>query len=289
FQAVSRNGPTVVFLEDIHWGDDSSLDAVNQLGERIPQLPLLIVCAARHSLFERRLYWGEGQTYHTHLELRPLSKRQSRQLVAEILKLAGEVPLELRELVVSGAEGNPFYVEELIKMLIEDGVILTGEGIWRVEPQRLAQVEVPSTLAGVLQARLDSLPPQERSVLQQASVVGRLFWDRLVAHIQAEGGEGGNPQLVPVALNALRQRELVYRREESAFAGAVEYLFKHEVLREVTYESVVKHLRRVYHGLVGEWLISQGGDRIAEYSGLIAEHLLLAGRKEQAGEYFTQA
>ena len=289
FQMASSIRPTVVFLEDIHWGDDSSLDAVNRLGERTPELSLLIICAARHSLFERRPYWGEGQTHHICLELRPLSRRESRQLVAEILKLADEVPAQLRELVVNGAEGNPFYVEELIKMLVEDGVILTGEETWRVEPQRLAEVEVPSTLAGVLQARLDSLPPQERRVLQQASVVGRLFWDRLVAHIQAEGGDGGDPQLVPVALSALRGRELIYRREESAFAGAVEYLFKHELLREVTYESVLKRLRQVYHGLVGEWLISQCGDRLAEYSGLIAEHLLLAGRREQAGEYFTQA
>lgn len=289
FQSISTIGPAAVFLEDIHWGDDSSLDAVNRLGERTPHRPLLVVCTARHALFERRPYWGEGQTHHTRLELRPLSRRESRQLVAEILKLADEVPAELRELVVSGAEGNPFYVEELIKMLVEDSVILTGEETWRVEPQRLAEIEVPSTLAGVLQARLDSLPPQERSVLQQASVVGRLFWDRLVAHIQAEGGGGGDPQLVPVALSALRERELVYRREESAFAGAVEYLFKHEVLREVTYESVLKRLRQVYHGLVGEWLISQCGDRIAEYSGLIAEHLLLAGRREGAGEYFAQA
>jgi len=180
-------------------------------------------------------------------------------------------------------------VEELIKMLIEDGVIIPEEQTWRIELRRLEQVDVPSTLAGVLQARLDSLPEHERIVLQQASVVGRLFWDRIVSYIQAEGGNGGDPQLIPKTLTSLRNRELVYRHEESAFVGAVEYLFKHDVLRDVTYESVLKRLRKTYHGLIADWLIANSGDRIGEYSGLIAEHLLLARRIDQACEYFNQA
>jgi len=289
FRDLSQGIPAVIFLEDIHWGDDSSLDLVNRIGEFTPQHPILFVCAARPVLFERRPYWGEGQIYHTLIELRPLSKRESRQLVGEILKLAGDIPTELRELVVVGAEGNPFYTEELIKMLIEDGVVIPDEETWQVDLTRLEEVDVPSTLAGVLQARLDSLPAHERRVLQQASVVGRLFWDRIVAYIQAEGGNGADLKLISLALISLRERELVYRHEESAFVGAVEYLFKHDVLREVTYESVLKRLRKTYHGLVADWLIANCGDRIGEYSGLIAEHLLLADRKDQSIEFFQLA
>jgi tetratricopeptide (TPR) repeat protein len=289
FQIASLDNPCLITLEDIHWADDSSLDMFNQLGEGTPQQRLLIVYAARPTLFEQRPYWGEGQTYHTRLELRSLSKRESRQLVAEILKLVEDIPTELRELVVSGAEGNPFYLEELIKMLIEDGVVIPDEETWHIETERLAQINVPSTLAGVLQARLDSLPIHERTVLQQASVVGRLFWDRIVTYIQTEGDEGSDPQFVAIALTSLRGRELIYRREESTFAGTLEYLFKHDVLREVTYESVVKQLRKNYHGLVADWLIANSGERLNEHSGLIAEHLLLAGRKDPACEYFFQA
>ena len=289
FQALSGISPVVIFLEDLHWADDSSLDMVMHLGEYTRELGLLIVGAARSTLFERRPYWGEGQEFHTLLDIRPLSKRESRQLVAGILKLASDIPTELREVIVSGAEGNPFYLEELVKMLIEAGVVIPGEETWQIDVTRFEEVEVPSTLAGVLQARLDSLPVQERTILQQASVVGRLFWDRIVAYIQDEGGNGGDPQLVPQALTSLRNRELVYRHEESAFVGSVEYLFKHDVLREVTYESVIIRLRKTYHGLVADWLIANCGDRIGEFSGLIAEHLLLAGRDEQACEYFTQA
>ena len=289
FQTLSQESPIVILLEDIHWGDESSLDVVNQLVDQIPQLPIVIACAARPTLYERRPYWGEGQTYHTHLELRPLSRRESRLLVSEILKLAEDIPTELRELIVRGSEGNPFYLEELIKMLIEDGVVIPEEETWQIDLARLEQVDVPSTLAGVLQARLDSLPSHERTVLQQASVVGRLFWDRIVSYIQAEAGNGDNPQRIPLALTSLRNRELVYRHEESAFVGAVEYLFKHDVLREVTYESVIKRLRKTYHGLVADWLIINCGDRIGEYSGLIAEHLVLSGRKEDACQYYIQS
>ncbi len=141
---------------------------------------------------------------------------------------------------MAGAEGNPFFIEELVKMLVEDGVIVKGEEQWQVVPSRLAGVHVPPTLTGVLQARLDRLPPEERTVLQQASVVGRLFWDRAVARINASAEEGIGRAGVMDRLAALRGREMVFQRETSAFADAREYLFKHALLREVTYESVLE-------------------------------------------------
>jgi predicted ATPase/class 3 adenylate cyclase len=289
FQTLSQESPSVIFLEDIHWGDDSSLDAVNKLGELTTRFPFLIVSAARTVLFEKRPYWGKDQKYHTQIKLLLLSELESRSLLVEILQLVDEIPANLHEMVTKRAEGNPFYLEEMIKMLIEDGVIIPGLETWQVEMERMEQIEVPSTLAGVLQARLDSLPSHERTVLQHASVVGRLFWDRIVSYMQVEGGNGGDPQLIPQALTSLRNRELVYRHEESAFVDAVEYLFKHDVLREVTYESVLKRLRKTYHGLVADWLINNCGDRIGEYSGLIADHLLMARREELACQYYIQA
>ena len=158
FRGLCAQGPVVVFLEDIHWADDSSLDTLDWLGERLHHQRLLFVCAARHTLLERRPYWGEGLAYHHCLELEPLSKRESHQLLGEILKFADQVPSELFELVVEGAEGNPFYVEELVKMLVEDGVVEKGEERWQIKLERISAIKVPSTLAGVLQARLESLP-----------------------------------------------------------------------------------------------------------------------------------
>jgi ABC-type oligopeptide transport system substrate-binding subunit len=289
FKAMAAQSPVLILLEDLHWADDSSLDGLNHLALALAQEPVLIASAARPALFERRPRWGEGQSSHTRLALQPLSKWDSRRLVAEILQRVEQVPETLRDLVVAGAEGNPFFIEELIKMLVEDGVIVKGEERWRLEPSRLSQVRVPPTLTGVLQARLDRLPLEERTVLQQASVVGRLFWDRAVARINASAGERIEETEVIDRLSALRGREMVFQRETSAFVDAQEYIFKHNMLREVTYESVLKRVRRVYHGLVADWLMEQGGERVGEHTGLIAEHLELAGRTVEAVDYLIEA
>ena len=170
----------------------------------------------------------------------------------EILQKVDHVPDTLTELVVAGAEGNPFFVEEVVKMLVEDGVIVKGEEQWQVEPSRLTNVRVPSTLRGVLQARLDRLPALHRTILQQASVMGRLFWDLAVVRISESAAEGVEEAEVLSTLSALRGAEMVFQRETSAFARAQEYTFKHAVLREVTYESLLESLRSMYHGLVAD-------------------------------------
>ncbi len=289
FKGMAAQLPVLLLLEDLHWADDSSLDALNHLSLALVGQPVMIACTARPALFERRPHWGEGQAFHSRLTLQPLSKWDSRRLVAEILQKLDQVPEALRDLIVAGAEGNPFFIEELVKILVEDGVIVTGQERWRLEPARLAEIRVPQTLTGVLQARLDRLPPEERTVLQQASVVGRLFWDRAVARIQASTGEGVEPGKLAENLSKLRHREMVYQRETSAFADAQEYVFKHALLREVTYDSVLKRLRRTYHGLVADWLLEHGGGRVEEMTSLIADHLALAGRSAEAIDYLLGA
>lgn len=279
-------GPTVIFLEDMHWADDSSLDLVDRFVTEIPKARLLIVCLARPIVFERRPHWGEGREAYTRLGLEPLSKRDSRALVAEILQKVDDIPASLRDLVVDGAEGNPFYVEELIKMLIEDGVIVPGEQEWRVALDRLKEERVPPTLTEVLQARLDCLPPEERELLQRASVVGRLFWDTAVAELAADRVD--KAQVTPL-LDAIRGRELIFRREHSAFENTHEYVFKHAVLRDVTYATVLLKLRRVYHAQVARWLEANARERLTEYLSLIAGHYELAGEQAKAADYLRRS
>jgi ABC-type oligopeptide transport system substrate-binding subunit/class 3 adenylate cyclase/tetratricopeptide (TPR) repeat protein len=289
FGALAGQSPVLMLLEDLHWADGSSLDVLNDLALGLIQQPVMILSTARESLLERRPHWGEGQDYHVRLLLRPLSKRYTRRLVDEILQRVDTVPDSLRDLVVQNAEGNPFYVEELIKMLIEDGLIVTKEGQWHVELSRLSRARVPDTLNGVLQARLDGLPAEERTVMQQASVVGRLFWDRAVVRINELSSQKLPEEKVLSTLSALRGREMVFQRERSAFAGSQEFVFKNTLLREATYDSVLKRLRSVYHGLVADWLMEQGGERAGEYTVLIADHLELAGRSEEAAQYLVEA
>jgi predicted ATPase/class 3 adenylate cyclase len=283
--ALTRTHPLLLVLEDLHWADDASLDALAVLLNRCRTMPVLALCLARPALFERRPAWGEGAEGQTTIRLEPLSKRATRQLVGEILHRVEEVPSALREQIVTAAEGNPFYVEELIKMLIDEGAIVPGPEIWRVEAARLETLRVPPTLTGVLQARLDSLQLAERRSLERASVVGRVFWDQVLAHM----GNDDRPEHVGVLLDGLRRRELVFRHEVSAFAGTNEYLFKHMLLREVTYERVLKRQKRTYHAQVASWLIAESGERTDEYATLIAEHYERAGEVVQAAQWHERA
>jgi predicted ATPase/class 3 adenylate cyclase/uncharacterized protein YfcZ (UPF0381/DUF406 family) len=287
FLVATREDTAVLFLEDIHWADDKSLDFVSDLVQAYRHLPLVVVCLARPTLLERRPLWGEGQENHTLLNLRPLSRRDTRRLVEEILHKAREIPAKLRNLIISGADGNPFYVEEFIKMLIDEGVIVKGAEQWNIHSERLEDLNVPPTLTGVLQARLDSLPPQHRLVLQRASIIGRIFWDNAIANMLIPGEE--SIQELEAILSTLRGAELILAREQSAFAGTMEYIFKHSILRNVTYESVLKRHRRVYHAQVAEWLIKYSGDRTSEYTGRIADHFELAEATGQAVEYLSRA
>ncbi|MFL6337399.1 MAG: protein kinase domain-containing protein [Pyrinomonadaceae bacterium] len=305
FSDVSRELPVLLYFDDIHWADDGSLDFIDYLALHCAHDRVMLFCLARPMLLERRPAWGEGRERHTRLTLQPLSKKESRQLVEEILRRAQGVPAELRELIVGGAEGNPFYVEELIKMLIDQGVIVPGADVWSVDATRLGEVQVPPTLTGVLQARLDRLTPEEKTVLQRASVIGRVFWDDAVEHLGAgvtarvrrvTTRKPFSQQHVPAddldvgrVLESLRGKELIYRREAAAFAGTREYIFKHALLRDVTYESVLKRERREYHRRAADWLTRHSGGRVGEYAGLIAEHFERAGASEDAAEWYGRA
>jgi predicted ATPase/class 3 adenylate cyclase len=285
FRALLSREPMVLFLEDIHWADDSALDLLERLLQTLAPERLLVLCTARPELFERRPEWDLDPS-HLRLELRPLSPADSHQLVAELLRKVEDIPPALHELVVSRAEGNPFYLEELIQMLLEEGVILVDGERWRVEPRRLTSLKVPSTLSGVLQARLDSLPVHEREILQRASVVGRIFWDEALASM---GREGAAPIAVHEALLALQERELIFEQSSPAFAGTREYIFKHAIVREVAYDTVLKRERRAFHGRIAEWLLARGGERSREHLGLIADHLEASGQAVRAAVYLRRA
>ena len=212
--SARRDGsPVVLQLEDLHWADDESLDFLNYLAEVNRDVPMLVLGFTRPTLFERRTDWSSTAGLHQRIDLAPLDKTGSRLLANELLKKLPEVPAALRELVTSSAEGNPFYMEELVKMLVDQGAIETrsdsGEA-WTVNAERLLVTQVPPTLTGVLQARLDGLPQAEKRALQQASVIGTVFWDQALAAIEAQAAE-----LLP----ALVQRELTLPRTDAALDG----------------------------------------------------------------------
>src|SRR6185295_6182992 len=287
FTTASKANPVMLHIEDVHWADDRSLDLINNLVRDNTDLPLFVLCMARPSLYERRPQWGEGQRFHERIQLEPLSQLSSRRLVRELLKHVPEVPSALRDLVVDRADGNPFYIEELIKALIDDRVILKGEESWSVDSTRLSAVRIPPTLTGVLQSRLDGLPLALQQLLQRVSVVGRIFWDRAAIALSQDAGLAEDE--VQAMLEDLRQREMILRREESGFAGTVEFVFRHAILRDVTYETLVPRQRRALHRQVGEWFLEMGGERAGEQTLLVAEHYERAGEIALAAEQLRRA
>lgn len=306
FRTLAAVEPVVVLLEDVHWADDQSLDLIVYLTATIADAKLLQIAVSRPSLFERRPNLGD--TLFHRVSLTPLSREASGALVDEILQRADEVPGALRDLIIDAAEGNPFYVEELVKMLLDQGVIDRGETgrlesrgeeiapaplspgspaleeVWQVRAERLQGLRVPPTLVGLLQARLDGLPPAERETLQRAAVIGRLFWDNCVAELM----QAARPA-VRDTLDSARRREIIFRHERSSFAGAEEYIFKHALLRDVAYEMVLLRRRAELHGQVARWLEEHAGDRRDEYLSLIAEHYIHAGQRLRAAALLEQS
>ncbi len=272
-------GLVVVLLDDLHWADDGSLDFITHVCAACRDLPLLFACLTRPALFERRGQWGEGVPHALRIVLHPLADHSCAVLVDTLLARITEAPPELRELLVRSAEGNPFHMEELLAMLIDDGVLARGPGGWQVDHGRLTEGKVPPTLTAVLQARLDALPTQEKRALQHDSVIGHVFWDAALQAVAPESIE---------TLETLERRELIHRRDGSAFAGTREYAFKHHVLHQVTYDTVLKRDKRELHRRAAQWLVVKAGGRVGEHLGLIAEHFERAGDAAHAALYLRR-
>ena len=286
--ALADDSPVTIELEDIHLADSASLDLLNDLVNDQQELPLLLVCLARPSLYDHRPTWGSGQRFHTRFDLRPLDRRDSRALVREVLQNVDQVPKALRDLLVERSEGNPYYVEELVKMLIDDRVILKESAdSWRVEENRLGFLNVPVTLVGLLQARLDSLLYTEKLVLQRAAVIGRVFYDDAVVALDA--ADDVQVEDLSAVLERLTEREFIFVRETTTFAGAKEYIFHGDMLREVLLSTLLRRQRELYNRSSAEWLIGASGNRVDEYNALIAGYYEKAGEDELAAYYLQRA
>jgi len=271
--------PVYVTLDDLQWADEGTLDFVDHLCRANHDVPMLLLCVTRPALFERRDGW-RTRGASARIELGPLDGEGSQALAAELLQRLPDIPPDLVQLLTGRAEGNPFFMEELVKMLVDRGALRTGDGAWTLNRARLQADAVPATLQGVLQARLDRLGATERLALQQAAVIGMVFWEPALAALD----EGA-----PRALATIVQRQLVLPRSESSVQDAREYTFGHQILREVAYETVLKRTRRELHARAAAWLAAQTGLHAEGLLGLTAEHYDKAGDAPQACEYYARA
>jgi predicted ATPase len=291
FELMAANtDAAVVFLEDIHWADSDSLDLIEKLGSLADRTSLVVVALARPQLFDRRPHWlAEADAARHILVLRPLPPDESYRLAGEILRQLPDAPDDLVAMIVRAAGGNPFYMEEMVKVLLGDGVIVKDGVQWRLSVTQLDRLRLPDTLTGILQARMDRLSSIERTTLQQAAVVGNEFWDGSIQQINEAAHDPAAPDEVARSLRMLEEREMIYRVPLSAFAGAQAYQFRHSVLREVAYETILLRDRPYYHSAAAEWLETQSGERVADYAAPIAEHYELAGDQNRAAAFYEVA
>jgi class 3 adenylate cyclase/tetratricopeptide (TPR) repeat protein len=289
-RANTGGAPLVVLLEDVHWADPESLEAIEALLDAFHDTPLLVVAVMRPTTLDGPTALTGAEADAIRIELEPLSRDDSRALVEEIMQRIDRVPATLVDVVVDRAEGNPFFVEELVKVLIEGGVIETpDDGAWRVVTDRVADVALPSTLNGVMQARVDGLSEPERFTLQHASVVGRIFWDDAVAALSATTDATEGRPSVPPTFAALCVRGLVHSRARSVFAGSEEFVFHHALLRDTMYETVLLRDRARLHAATARWLEERSADRMDEHLALIAEHLARGGELQRAADLFARS
>jgi len=272
FSALATRGPVVVVVEDIHWADPAMLDLLEETADRV-EGPVLFVCPARPELMDRRPEWGGGKRNYSSIFLDPLTSEDSERLVGLLLAVE-DLPGSLRRRILERAEGNPFFLEEIIRQLIDAGGIVREGDRWRAKPG-VEDVAIPDTIQGVLAARIDLLVPDEKRALQAAAVVGRIFWTGAVG-VVVDGQ--GPADAIDDLLERVERRELVLSRLSSSMSGQREYIFKHVLTRDVTYESLPRRDRAEAHARVARWIEDTVGERRMEYVELLAHHFVEAHR-----------
>jgi class 3 adenylate cyclase/tetratricopeptide (TPR) repeat protein len=258
-EALAEQRPLVLVFEDLHWADDGLLDFVDHLVDWATGVPVLVVGTARPELLTRRPGWGGGKPNSVTLSLSPLSERDTAQLLHGLLDRS-VLPVEIHSLLLERAGGNPLYAEEFAR--------IAGEG--------RADLPLPESVQGLIAARLDALPGEEKHVLQDAAVVGKVFW---LGAVGALGGDGSGGALEG-RLHALERKEFVRRERRTAVAGDTQYAFGHALVRDVAYAQIPRAGRAEKHRRAAEWIEALG--RPEDHAEMRAHHYVSAVETGQA-------
>jgi class 3 adenylate cyclase/tetratricopeptide (TPR) repeat protein len=253
FEAIAEQRPLVLVFEDLHWADEGLLDFVDHLVDWAGGVPILVVCTARPELLTRRAGWGGGKPNALTLSLSPLDDEETARLVAVLLDRS-VLPAETQTALLQRAGGNPLYAEEFVRM-VTDRELVTGDG----------ELPMPESVQGIVAARLDALPDGEKALLQDASVLGKVFWLGAAAEI------GGVDRFAAEeALHRLERKEFVRRERRPSVAGENEYAFRHLLVRDVAYGQIPRARRAEKHRLAGEWIERLG--RAEDHAEMLAYH-----------------
>jgi class 3 adenylate cyclase/tetratricopeptide (TPR) repeat protein len=245
-EGLAEQRPLVIVVEDIHWADESLLDFLDELVDWLTDVPLLVVATARPELLERRLGWGGGKLNATTLALSPLSDEQTAELIGRLLARP-LLAADAQQALLERAGGNPLYAEQFVELYTEQG--------------STDELALPETLQGIIAARLDGLPDSEKSLLQDAAVVGKVFWATSI---------GRDPEAATTSLHSLERKGFVRRQRRSSLEGESEFAFAHALVRDVSYGQIPRADRAKRHRSVAEWIDRLG--RPEDHAEMLAYH-----------------
>jgi class 3 adenylate cyclase len=263
FEGLAEQGPAVLVFEDLQWADETLLEFVDYLVDWVADVPLLVVATARPELLTTRPGWGGGKANAATHSLSPLTDEETASLVHAVLGRA-VLPAEMQQSLLLNAGGNPLYAEEFARMLSERGAADGG-------------LALPESVQGIIAARLDGLDPAEKALLQDAAVVGKVFW---LGVLEALSGE--ERWRLERRLHELERRELVRRDRQSAVGGERQYAFRHLLVREVAYGQIPRARRADKHAAVAGWIEALSPDRSEDRADMLAHHWVAAARYAEA-------
>ena len=263
---LAAEGPLVLAIEDLHWASDELVEMVRRIVGRATG-PVLVLATARPDFAQAHPDFATADDQTTTVTLRPLSGEQSEQLVDELLATA-VLPNGLRAGILQRADGNPYFVEEIIRRLIDVGALVREGDRW-LATDLAVDIPLPDSISSLLTARIDGLPTDEKRVIQEASVIGRIFWAAPLRRMMEPTLDDGS---IDAALGRLELRGLVTVRPTTSVAGQVEFIFKHALVRDVAFASLPRRRRAAAHAEVAAWIDDLATDGSEEFLDLLAHH-----------------
>lgn len=282
-QVLAGDRPVIMVFEDLHWADPSSINLIQYLFSLTQNTPLMIICVTRPD--RESTFWNvkiqgakDYPDHFTELILWPLTDAESRQLIKFLLKIE-EMPPSTEQLLLNRAEGNPLFLEEVLRSLIEEGMIKRVDGHWEIT-RTITEIDIPNTLQGVLTARIDRLEDQVKRVLQIAAVIGRVFPEFVLSPIVNQ------PDTLEIALEQLELAELIAVRTREP---EPEYMFKHFLTHETAYHSLLHQQRKLIHKQIGDYMSRLYWQLGEEYAAIVADHYLKSETWPRALRYLHRA
>jgi class 3 adenylate cyclase/tetratricopeptide (TPR) repeat protein len=263
-ESLAEARPSVFVLEDLHWADEALLSFLEHLAEYAEGVPMLLVGTARPELFERAPSWASTARNSNRINLSPLTATETGMLVANLLGSA-VLPVEVQTAILHRSGGNPLYAEEFVRLL-KDRDILTKHGAtWKLDAE--AEIPMPSGVQGLIAARLDTLTQERKHLLQDAAVLGKVFWSGAVSKMGAR-----EPSDVAEALHELSRKELIRPARASSMAGEAEYAFYHALVRDVCYAQIPRASRAERHARAAAWIEEVAAERVEDHAEILAAH-----------------